>query len=135
MSSNSRLRDYRCRKATSLRLWREEMSSIVDYFRQKHETKECIQRYHKHKEWVFFVALLSIILFLTVWSGWVKFKLTEIEKSLEFHSRFDKALLEEHISIASKLQTDDPEKQKLAIDKLNQLNAEIQRHLNRDYRH
>ena len=110
------------------------MNSMMDYLKRKHDTKECIHRYHRHKEWIFFVSLFSTILFLVVWSGWVNFKLTELEKSLDFHERFDKGMLESHIIIVQELKLGNPEMQKEAIRKLDELNEEMKRHADYDYR-
>ena len=105
------------------------MSSMIEYLKKKHETQECVHRYHRHKEWVLFVSLVSIILFLMIWSGWVNFKIVTLEERIHLHDRFDSVIIEENINIVQELRVNDPEKQRIAVEKLNALNEEIKRHV------
>lgn len=111
------------------------MMNIVHYLQAKHASGECIQRYHRHKEWVFFVSLLAIILFLTCWSGWVDFKLTDLEHHVKKHEEFSIQILESQMIILEELKTTNPILHEKALNKLAALNKLIQEHVDDEARH
>lgn len=108
--------------------------SIIDRLIEEHKTKRCVNRYHRHKEWILFVCLISIIVFLVSWSGWVNHKISVLENHTEYHVRFDREILQAQIVILEKLEANDPEKRDRAIKNLIELNKEIENHLQKDYR-
>lgn len=108
------------------------MNALFQYLKSKHDSKACIVRYHRHKEWVFFVALFSTILFLMVWSGWVNYKISNLEESMNYHEHFDKEIVEAQLIILQELRTDNAELHAQAIRKLTELNQRIRRHYDDD---
>jgi|PlaIllAssembly_1097288.scaffolds.fasta_scaffold00001_81 hypothetical protein len=108
------------------------MRNILAYLREKHSTGECIQRYHRHKEWVFFVSLLAIIIFLICWSGFVDYKLNYLERHVSKHEEFSVQILEAQIIIIEELKTTNPLLHDKAVAKLAELNRLIQEHVNEE---
>lgn len=110
------------------------MMNIIQYLKDRHSSGSCVQRYHRHKEWVFFVSLLSIILFLTTWSGWVDYKLNDLEHHVEKHEEFNIHILESQMIILEELKTTNPVLHEKALNKLAALNQVIQEHVNDEAR-
>lgn len=104
--------------------------NILQYLKAKHSTGECVHRYHRHKELIFVVSLLAIIIFLTCWSGWVDYKLNHLEYHVETHEKFNIQILESQMIILEELKTTNPVLHEKALIKLADLNKVIQEHIN-----
>jgi predicted negative regulator of RcsB-dependent stress response len=110
------------------------MINILNYLRNKHSTGDCVKRYHRHKEWVFFVSLLATIVFLICWSIWVDYKLNYLEHHVTKHEEFSIQILETQAIIIEQLKTTNPVLHEKAVAKLDELQELIQEHVSNESR-
>jgi hypothetical protein len=108
------------------------MINIINYLRGRHSTGDCVKRYHRHKEWMLFVCLVAIVIFLVCWSGWVDYKFSYLEHHITKHEEFSIQILETQAIIIEELKTTNPVLHEKAVAKLDELQELIQEHVSNE---
>lgn len=104
------------------------MRTLVQVIKDRIQTRQCVDKYHRNKEWVLFALLVWIVVFLTTWSGYVNYKLSELEYHTKLHEKFNQTIFETQLLILEDLRTANPALHERAIQKLSELNDLLKEH-------